>query len=65
MSRIGHRAWLTAVAFALCLSATGCAGGGDDATEAGYSRPSATSSPGAAAAPSPRTAHAARHRSAV
>jgi hypothetical protein len=30
MSRIGRRAWLTAVAFALALSAIGCAGGGDD-----------------------------------
>jgi hypothetical protein len=51
MSRIGHRAWLTAVAFALSLSAAGCAGSGDEATEAGYSRPSATSSPETTAAP--------------
>ena len=53
MSRIGHRAWLTAVAFALSLSAAGCAGGGDQATDASYSRPSATSSPAATAAPAP------------
>jgi hypothetical protein len=51
MSRIGRRAWLTAVAFALALSATGCAGGGDEATEADYSRPSAASSPETTAAP--------------
>jgi hypothetical protein len=51
MSRLGRRAWLTAVAFAFALSATGCAGGGDEATEAGYSRPSATSSPETTAAP--------------
>jgi hypothetical protein len=53
MSRIGHRAWLTAVAFALSLSAVGCAGGGDEATEAGYSRPSATSSPAMTPMPTP------------
>jgi hypothetical protein len=45
MSRIGHRSWVSAVAFALALSMTGCAGGGDEATEARYSSPSATSAP--------------------
>jgi hypothetical protein len=54
MSRIGRRAWLTAVAFALALSATGCAGGGDEDTQAGYSRPSAISSPETTAAPAPK-----------
>jgi hypothetical protein len=41
MSRIGRKSWLTAVTFALVLSVTGCAGGGDQATDAGYSAPSA------------------------
>ena len=50
MSRIGRKSWLTAVTFALVLSVTSCAGGGDQATDAGYSAPSATSSPAPTAA---------------
>jgi hypothetical protein len=44
MSRIGRRSWVSAVAFALAVSVTGCAGGGDEATEAGHG-PSALSAP--------------------
>jgi hypothetical protein len=38
MSRTGHRSWLTGVAVALALSVTGCAGGGDEATDAATAR---------------------------
>ena len=53
MSRIGRRSWLTAVAFALALSATGCASGAGEATGAGYGTPSANSSADATSAPTP------------
>jgi hypothetical protein len=53
MSRIGRRSWLTAVAFALALSATGCAGGGDESTDTGASTPSASTSAETTSAPTP------------
>ncbi len=51
MPGIGRRPWLAAVAFALALSAAGCSGGNDEATETGYSTPSATSAPDTTTAP--------------
>ncbi|HEY9377065.1 MAG TPA: hypothetical protein VIQ02_08235, partial [Jiangellaceae bacterium] len=53
MSRIGRRSWLTAVACTLALSVTSCAEGSDQATDAGYSTPSATSAPETTMAPTP------------
>jgi hypothetical protein len=51
MSGIGRRSWLAAVAFALTLSAAGCSGGNDEATETGYGTPSPTSAPDTTSAP--------------
>jgi hypothetical protein len=51
MSGIGRRSWLAAVAFAPALSAAGCSGGNDEATETGYGTPSPTSAPDATTAP--------------